>query len=174
MGCFFRVCQGSGLNRQSQGRHKNMKLRMKKDFVWLFGSLFFVVLSLNLVTCLFNISTETWNTDGNILHLKRLKNLKTEESALIHLYGGKLEALQLLNTEKKLVDLLLGHNSNATAVIANSYWRGAILIPFANRIANGTYIWNGKTLYLKKNDVFGLKNALHGLLYHVRKYLLNI
>lgn len=39
----------------------------------------------------------------------------------------------------------------------------AVLIPFANRVRNGTYVWQGRTYSLPKND--GL-NSIHGLVRH--------
>ena len=51
-------------------------------------------------------------------------------------YGGRVEELQLMSqSQGKLRDVLLTHNDNATAIIENEYWKGMLLIPWANRIA---------------------------------------
>jgi len=41
-----------------------------------------------------------------------------------------------------------------------------MLIPYANRIGGATYNFNGTTFLLPKNDVAGLNNSLHGLLWN--------
>ena len=47
-----------------------------------------------------------------------------------------MEELQLLSqSQGKLRDVLLTHNGNATAIMENEYWKGMLLIPWANRIA---------------------------------------
>ena len=51
-------------------------------------------------------------------------------------YGGRVEELQLMSpSQGKLRDVLLTHNGNATAIMANEYWKGMLLVPWANRIA---------------------------------------
>ena len=50
-------------------------------------------------------------------------------------YGGRVEALKLMSqSQGKLRDVLLTHNDNATAIMENKYWKGMLLIPWANRI----------------------------------------
>ena len=47
-----------------------------------------------------------------------------------------MEELRLVSQSKgKLRNVLLTHNGNATAIMANEYWKGMLLIPWANRIA---------------------------------------
>mmetsp|Transcript_122155 Transcript_122155/g.380312 ORF Transcript_122155/g.380312 Transcript_122155/m.380312 type:complete len:318 (+) Transcript_122155:199-1152(+) len=46
-------------------------------------------------------------------------------------------------------------------------WKGDMLIPFANRVKNGTYKLNGQTFHLERNEdraPYG-KNSIHGYLY---------
>ena len=51
-------------------------------------------------------------------------------------YGGRVEVLRLVSqSQGKLRDVLLTHNDNASAIIENKYWKGMLLIPWANRIA---------------------------------------
>jgi len=67
--------------------------------------------------------------------------------------------LQLVGKEG-LRDVIYNHNGNATLIQKDSS-PGAVLCPFSNRVANGTYTWNGKTHYLNRNSA---NNAIHGFL----------
>ena len=62
--------------------------------------------------------------------------------------------------------VLLDHGRNATSARANDGWKGAMLLPYANRIANGTYTFNGKRYFLERNEdrtPYG-REGLHGYL----------
>ena len=51
-------------------------------------------------------------------------------------YGGRIEELKLLSQSTGSVrDVLLSHNGNATAIMENVWWKGMLLLPYANRIA---------------------------------------
>lgn len=51
-------------------------------------------------------------------------------------YGGRVEDLQLRSrSTSKMRKVLLTHSNNATAVLENKWWKGMLLIPWANRIA---------------------------------------
>ena len=51
-------------------------------------------------------------------------------------YGGRVEDLQLRSrSTSKIRKVLLTHDNNATAVLENKWWKGMLLIPWANRIA---------------------------------------
>ena len=51
-------------------------------------------------------------------------------------FGGKVEALRLSSrTTGTLRDVLLTDNGNETAITENKFWKGMLLIPWANRIA---------------------------------------
>ena len=51
-------------------------------------------------------------------------------------YGGRVEDL-VLNSRSTGVQrkVLLTHQNNATAVLENKWWKGMLLLPWANRIA---------------------------------------
>ena len=51
-------------------------------------------------------------------------------------YGGRVEDL-VLNSQSTGAQrrVLLTHDNNATAVLENKWWKGMLLIPWANRIA---------------------------------------
>jgi len=84
-------------------------------------------------------------------------------------WGGRTQALELMSpTTHKLRSVLLDYKRNATMLAHTIHWRGVQLVPFANRIKNGTYSVNGKTYYLERNEdrsPYG-KIALHGYLYN--------
>ena len=65
--------------------------------------------------------------------------------------------------------LLQDFARNATAVDLNLYYQGALLAPFANRVANGTYTFDGATHHLTRNecdDPATRCGALHGFLFN--------
>ena len=69
--------------------------------------------------------------------------------------------------DESLREVLLDHHKDPTAIRGNAGWKGAMLVPFANRIKNGTYTLNGETHYLERNEDRGIygKIAIHGYLY---------
>ena len=111
------------------------------------------------------------NTAADNLNMKVLRNSETNESVkVIHDFGGRLEEVVLMSKSRnKLKSVIATHNNNASAVRANIHWAGAMLAPFANRIANGTYTFEGVTYYLPRNEVRcngTCDNALHGFLWN--------
>lgn len=51
-------------------------------------------------------------------------------------FGGRVESLYLRSrTTGILRDVLLGHHGDAEAILENKFWKGMLLIPYANRIA---------------------------------------
>lgn len=118
----------------------------------------------------FVVEDETVGWGGDALVFKVLHNRATGEKVeVIPELGGKTEALLLQSKQHAgtLRPVLLDHARNVTAIRSNVGWKGAMLIPYANRIANGTYTLNGKTYYLERNEPrppWG-SNALHGYLY---------
>ena len=111
------------------------------------------------------------NTPDDDLHMKVLVNTNTNESVkVIHDFGGRLEAVRLLSKSRHVVkDVIHTHDNNASAVRANVGWAGSMLAPFANRIANGTYTFEGTTHYLPRNEVRcngTCDCALHGFLWN--------
>lgn len=87
-----------------------------------------------------------------------LTNITDGSSAVIALnnQGGRLKSLQFNNklivADLKKADYLKSH-------------AGAILFPFANRVNQGTYEFNGKSYQLPCNEP-GRKNAIHGLIFN--------
>ena len=100
-----------------------------------------------------------------IKHTKDLKNrlnfIEIEDSnknsyAKIHLnLGGSLQELKLLN-HQLIKDL--------HPLTYNNTYASAVLFPFANRIADGSYVFDHKTYQLEINQKEE-NNALHGLVY---------
>ena len=104
---------------------------------------------------------------ADALRTKVLRNVASgEEATIIWESGGRTEGLLLASKRHPgvLHDVLSGHDGNATAVRVNSHWAGCPLLPWANRIANGTYTFEGVTHHLPINEVAGRRDALHGLL----------
>ncbi len=73
-----------------------------------------------------------------------------------------------LNDGASLQELILnGHIliKDMDPLTYNNTYASAILFPFANRVKDGTYLFNGKTYQLEINEK-GLNNAIHGLVYN--------
>ena len=53
-------------------------------------------------------------------------------------FGGRVESLTLLSqslSNAQPQQVLLSHNGNGTAIKENQWWKGMLLVPWANRIA---------------------------------------
>lgn len=96
------------------------------------------------------------NTIEESLPIVTLQNEENSTSAKINLSeGGSIKELKL-------------NNKYVIKEISSFEYKGSyassILFPFANRIENGTYLFEDKEYHLKCND--NGKNALHGLVYN--------
>jgi len=116
----------------------------------------------------FAISDEKMGAGESALGMKVLTNQATGERVeVIWESGGRTErALLRSPTTGLLRDVIQTHEGDAVAVRNNEHWAGTILLPFANRIRNGTYSFFGQTYYLPRNeDTPGVRtDALHGFL----------
>ena len=117
-------------------------------------------------------------TPADNLNMKVLRNTGTGEFVkIIWDFGGRVEDLTLMSESRgALKPVLVTHDNNASAVRANFHWAGAMLAPFANRIANGTYTFEGQTHYLPRNEVRcggECDNALHGFLWNKKMTVLS-
>lgn len=106
-----------------------------------------------------------------VVKLKVLCNLLTGENASVtYTSGGGVEELFLASQshagKEGLRKVLTTRGRNSTAVRDNLSWGGRMLLPYANRIAGGKYAFNGTEYQLPINDVAGLNNSLHGLLWN--------
>ena len=51
-------------------------------------------------------------------------------------FGGKVEALRLKSRSTGVLrDVLLTDNGDEAAITANKFWKGMLLVPWANRVA---------------------------------------
>ena len=63
-----------------------------------------------------------------------------ESAVIVTDYGGRVEELHLASQYSgALRDVLVSHNGSSEAIKENSYWKGMLLIPYANRIAYVRY-----------------------------------
>ena len=59
-----------------------------------------------------------------------------EEAVIVTDFGGRVEELKLISGSTSTVrDVLLTHHGNQSAIEENKWWKGMILLPYANRIA---------------------------------------
>jgi len=115
-----------------------------------------LIATINVHAAKFEMTDEIWAQGSKTeVRLKVLKNIDTGEHAKIIISpGGRVEELFLNDKNGQLFDVLQGHSGNASGVWANLHWRGAMLAPFANRIANGSYEFNGHKHYMPRNEVW--------------------
>lgn len=96
--------------------------------------------------------------DGKEVSLFYLKNKNGMEAAFTN-FGARIVALIVKDKEGNSHDVVLGFNKAVDYNNPKERYYGAIVGPFANRIANGTFSLNGQTYSLPKNNG---KNTLHG------------
>lgn len=75
--------------------------------------------------------------------------------------GGMVAALVLKSPTTPLRDVILSYNRSAEDVRTLQGAKGNVLLPWANRIANGSFNSNGEAHYLIQNNG---DNAIHGYL----------
>jgi len=117
----------------------------------------------------FAIEDDAFGHGDDVVNLKVLRNMATGEKAEIaYNAGGRTEDLILRSpVTGSLRSVLLSSERNASDVKTNVGWKGDMLIPYANRIRNGSYSLIGKMYYMERNEdrsAYG-KNGLHGYLY---------
>jgi len=117
----------------------------------------------------FVVEDDAFGEGSATVRLKVLRNgLTRERLEVAWNAGGRTEALVLRSPATgKLREVLLHSRRNATDVRSNTGWKGDMLMPYANRVKNGTYRLGGEEHHLARNEdrgPFG-KNGLHGYLY---------
>ena len=95
--------------------------------------------------------------DGHEVELYTLAN-KNGLEAKIMTYGGTLIALRVPDRNGAFADIVLGFDELAP-YLANPPYFGGLIGRYANRIANGSFLLNGKVHRLARNDG---ANHLHG------------
>lgn len=73
-------------------------------------------------------------------------------------YGARIVSIDVPDRHGKVADVVLGFDSLEPYLAKNPYF-GAIVGRYANRIANGEIVVDGKTYHLSQNEG---KNTLHG------------
>lgn len=118
----------------------------------------------------FTITDDILGFGPDALRTKTLRNVASGESFQVTWEsGGKTESLRLRSAVTgKVRDVLQTHDNNATAVRVNEHYAGNVLLPFANRIAGGSYNFFGSSHQLPQNECQdGLRcDALHGFLFN--------
>ncbi len=95
--------------------------------------------------------------EGDSVELFTLTNANGVELRAIT-YGGIITSLKVPDRDGTMGDVVLGYDSLAGYLRSSPYF-GAIVGRYANRIAKGTFMLNGKTYHLAINNP---PNALHG------------
>ena len=104
------------------------------------------------------LTRKSWGrlADGTAVEIYALRNGKIE--AAITTYGGIVVSLQVPDRKGNMYDVVLGYDSLSQYVSNNAYF-GAIVGRYANRIAHGSFLLEGKTYSVPKNNG---DNSLHG------------
>lgn len=79
--------------------------------------------------------------------------------ARVMTYGARLVSLEVPDRNGKVADIVLGYSSLDPYVQDKKTYFGAIVGRYANRIANGTFVLDGKRYHLPQNEN---GNTLHG------------
>jgi aldose 1-epimerase len=80
-------------------------------------------------------------------------------------HGGIVNRLVLTLVSGEQVNVIAGFTS-LEAIEQDAWFRGVPLYPFANRLQDGRYIWQGESYQLEVNET-ARNNALHGFLLHI-------
>ncbi len=96
--------------------------------------------------------------DGKQTQLTVLKNAHGCEVALLN-YGARIVSLLVPDKNGKMVDVVTGHESIADYLTTEEPYFGAICGRYANRIARGHFLLDGKDYNLAINNG---PNSLHG------------
>src|SRR5258708_11774971 len=104
------------------------------------------------------LHTQPFGTqDGRPITLYTLTNSHGLEVRTMN-YGAIILSMRVPDRKGQLADIVLGHDT-LEGYIPNPPYLGALVGRYANRIANGTFMLDGKTYTLPKNDG---PNTLHG------------
>ena len=95
--------------------------------------------------------------DGRPVTLYTLTNANGVEVDTMN-YGGIILSIRVPDRKGQFGDIVLGHET-LEGYTPNPPYIGAIIGRYGNRIANGTFVLDGKTYTLPKNDG---PNTLHG------------
>lgn len=96
--------------------------------------------------------------NGKQTHLYVLKNNNGVETTITN-YGGRIVSMLVPDKNGKLVDVSEGFDNIETFEKSAERYYGALIGPFANRIANGKFTLDGQEYTLNTNNG---TNALHG------------
>jgi aldose 1-epimerase len=96
--------------------------------------------------------------DGSLVRAYQLTNDKGMSVKLIS-YGAIIEELRVPDKNGKLVDVVLGYD-NLEGYVKDTFFFGATIGRYANRIAKGEFKLDGKIYKIAKND--NNMNHLHG------------
>ncbi|MFZ5795280.1 MAG: galactose-1-epimerase, partial [Pseudomonadota bacterium] len=95
--------------------------------------------------------------DGTAVEAVTLKGANGVSATIIS-FGATLQALKAPDRDGKIADVELGYDDLQSYVDRPNFW-GASVGRYANRIAGGRFILDGKTIQLAQNDK---GNSLHG------------
>jgi aldose 1-epimerase len=134
---------------------------MPKRFCWYIGVVFMAAcgfLSAQAASSHSGVQQQPFGTkDGRPITLYTLTNSQGVEIRAMT-YGGIIVSIRVPDRKGQMADIVLGHDK-AEGYMPNPPYLGAIVGRYANRIANGTFVLDGKTYTLPKNDG---PNTLHG------------
>lgn len=101
---------------------------------------------------------------GSLITYRLQDNESGEFVSILPFLGGSINRL-VLHRNNEFIDVIDGYTSIAEIeeTLTNSF-KGCSLFPFPNRVAQGSYIFEGTKYHLSLN-FFHENNAIHGLVY---------
>lgn len=99
-------------------------------------------------------------SDGREVFIYTLRNTKGTEVKVID-YGARLVSWKIRDADYKLVDVILGYG-DAAGYEHDTGRMGATMGRCANRIANASFVLNGRTYELDKNHGSQKQHHIHG------------
>lgn len=121
-----------------------------------------------LASTTYDVTDIAYRSSAGDVNVKVLTNRLTGEHAkILWDWGGKIEQLALRGSSGTVRDVLAtrcGDSEDCTVDMLKADGLtslNAMLVPFANRVAHGTYIWGGKEEHLTTDST---GNAMHGFL----------
>ncbi len=95
--------------------------------------------------------------EGTPIEIYTLRNTRGAEACILT-WGGIVTSLKVPDRKGEFGDVVLGYD-DLGSYLKNQQYFGALIGRYGNRIANGTFTLNGKTITLPKNNG---PNCLHG------------
>lgn len=104
-----------------------------------------------------SILSETQIESAGNICLLEMRNSKGTNVRLIN-WGASLVSIETIDNKGELSNILLGYSSPLEYIV-DTYYMGATIGPFANRIRNALFSVDGKLFYLDRNEGVNINHS---------------